>query len=414
MRHIKHIKHTHRQYPILEMLSSYGAKFIFGVVFLLSIPGMLWGKSLQITWTANADNDLSGYRIYYGTSSQDYDHVLNVGNKTSVSVDGFLEGTTYYMVLTAYDYSGNESGYSTEVSVAVPTDSSGRGVFYTFLGWIRSLFGSPQGADSPLADYNIKDFASLSGRTIARSLSVVRVGGDNSSTPTTLQPVGKSEYVIKDAVSMVGEYYDLSVIYPDGTYLFLPLTGDTPRIENDLFTAEVPGAYLYLVADALGEYLHILRVSAIDMLYAYSDYKYGTDMYLEDRDFGISVALSPQAIECDLPVAIGQNYTDITEANAQTLNGKECLEFSIVPYGLALSDPAEVHVAFDGASAVVEYYDENDLVWKSVPDAKVETGQVVFSAQTLGKFRVYGDSAASSDGSGGSGGGGGCFLSTCR
>jgi hypothetical protein len=404
--------------PILEMRRSYGAKFFLGLVLLLSIPGMLWGKTLQIAWSSNTEDDLSGYRLYYGTSSRDYDHVLNVGNTASVTVEGFLEGETYYFGLTAYDYSGNESGYSAEVSVSIPgtssdgSGSSSYGIFYTFLKWVRTLFGSQQATDSPIAQYSIKDFSSMSSRSIARSLSVVRVGGVKSSTPTTIEPAGTTDYIIKDTVAMVGEYYDISLIYPDGTYIFLPLTSDTPRILNDLFVADAPGPYLYLVADALGEYLHILRVSTMDMLYAYGDYKNGSETYLEDKDLGVSVMLSSQALESDLPVAIGQNYNDISEANAQTMNGKNCLEFSIVPYGLTLSEPAEVRVEYEGSSAAVEYFDENDGVWKSIPDAKVENGQVVFSAQTLGKFRVYGDPSGSAESSGG--GGGGCFITVCR
>jgi hypothetical protein len=395
------------------MNRSYGAGFFLFIAFFMSIPGMLMGKTLQITWNGNTENDLSGYRLYYGTSSHRYTSVLNVGDITSVTVDGFLEGTTYYVAVTAYDYAGNESGFSDEISIAVPQEDVGNGILATFLKWVVSLFGSGQVTGSVLAQYNIKDFSALSTQALAQSMSVVRVGGTSSSTPTTIQPATKSEYVIQDAITMVAEYFDLSWLYPDGTYLFLPLTDDTPLIDNNIFTVTEPGAYLYLVADSAGEYLQILRVSAVNVLCAYSDFEYGTGMYLEDPDLGISVTLPPQAVEGSVPIAIGQNYADVEEANAQFIYGRDALEFSVVPYGLALSEPAQIRVAFEGSSAAAQYFDENEKAWKDIPDVQVQDGQAVFSTQTLGKFRLYDTSTgsqAASDGSSKSA----CFISACQ
>lgn len=411
---MKHILHSNICFPTIDVRRIYGAKSIFCTLVLLSIPAMLWGRCLQIAWTGNTESDLSGYRVYYGTSSRTYTAALNVGNSTSVTVDGFLEGYTYYVAVTAYDYSGNESAFSPEVSVTVPSAGEGGGILGRIVSWVSSLFVSRPVTESPLADYGIQDFSTVSRQSVAEALSVVRVGGAASSTPTSIEPAGEAEYVMRDAITMVGEYFDLSSLYPDGTYLFLPLTEDSPFIDNDIFSAMVPGASLYLVADSSGEYLHILRISALDMLYAYSDYEYGAEMYLEDSQFGIAVALSPLAIEGSLPIAIGQNYADIIESSAQA--ARSMLEFTVVPYGLTLSEPAEIRVAFDGTSAAGEHFDENERIWKPIPDLRVEDGQIVFSAQTLGRFRVYDTDPAASSGSdgGGGGGGGGCFISTCR
>jgi hypothetical protein len=80
------------------------------------------GNSATLTWdapTTNADGtpltDLAGYNLYYGTSSGNYTVTIDVGNVTTYGIDGFPPGT-YYFVLTAYDISGNESDYSTEIS----------------------------------------------------------------------------------------------------------------------------------------------------------------------------------------------------------------------------------------------------------------------------------------------------------
>ncbi len=70
--------------------------------------------------TANADgtplNDLAGYKVYYGNSSGTYSQNISVGNVTTYIVNNLSEGLTYYFAVTAYDTSGNESGYSNEVS----------------------------------------------------------------------------------------------------------------------------------------------------------------------------------------------------------------------------------------------------------------------------------------------------------
>lgn len=71
---------------------------------------------LTISWDANSESDLAGYRLYRSTSSGG-PYILVVDTTSTSYVDsGLVSGTTYYYVITAYDTSGNESTYSTEVS----------------------------------------------------------------------------------------------------------------------------------------------------------------------------------------------------------------------------------------------------------------------------------------------------------
>jgi len=56
---------------------------------------------------------VAGYKLYYGTSSRNYSNNINVGMVTSYTVSGLAPGT-YYFTVTAYDASGNESGFSNE------------------------------------------------------------------------------------------------------------------------------------------------------------------------------------------------------------------------------------------------------------------------------------------------------------
>ncbi|GKS58197.1 hypothetical protein YTPLAS18_17240 [Nitrospira sp.] len=72
--------------------------------------------SVTLTWNANNESDLQGYRVYYGTSSGNYTTNVDVGNVTSYTVNGLTTGFTYYFAIRAMDTSGNLSGYSNQAT----------------------------------------------------------------------------------------------------------------------------------------------------------------------------------------------------------------------------------------------------------------------------------------------------------
>ncbi len=83
----------------------------------------VFAADITLSWTppsTNADGstltDMGGYTIYYGTQSGNYTYSIDAGNVTSYSIDSLVPGFVYYFAVTAYDISGNESAYSSEVS----------------------------------------------------------------------------------------------------------------------------------------------------------------------------------------------------------------------------------------------------------------------------------------------------------
>ncbi|MBS0178929.1 MAG: fibronectin type III domain-containing protein [Nitrospira sp.] len=74
--------------------------------------------SATVSWNANTESDLAGYRIYVGTRSGSYGVVgpFEVTNSTSFTIPNLPTGTTYYFAVSAFDKSGNESAKSVEVS----------------------------------------------------------------------------------------------------------------------------------------------------------------------------------------------------------------------------------------------------------------------------------------------------------
>ena len=84
-----------------------------------------------VSWNANTESDLAGYKVYYGTSARTasdpktcslcgYTSVINVGNVLSYVFDNLTDGVTYYFSVSALDTSNNESVFSTQVSKAIP------------------------------------------------------------------------------------------------------------------------------------------------------------------------------------------------------------------------------------------------------------------------------------------------------
>ena len=62
---------------------------------------------------------MAGYKIYYGTAPGTYEAPIVTGLVPSHAVRGLESGVLYYFSVTAFDTSGNESGYSNEVSAVI-------------------------------------------------------------------------------------------------------------------------------------------------------------------------------------------------------------------------------------------------------------------------------------------------------
>jgi hypothetical protein len=88
------------------------------VTLTLNAPS---SSSVTLTWKANKESDLAGYRVYRATASGVYGAPIATiqGNTTSYLAAGLQFGTTYFFVVTAFDIAGNESEFSNEVSKSV-------------------------------------------------------------------------------------------------------------------------------------------------------------------------------------------------------------------------------------------------------------------------------------------------------
>lgn len=85
-------------------------KFIILIVLLISSQCLC--AELNFTWSANTELDLKGYKLYCGPGPGEYNIVHTLFKRTEYSL---IVGSSQYFALTAYDSTGNESGFSNEV-----------------------------------------------------------------------------------------------------------------------------------------------------------------------------------------------------------------------------------------------------------------------------------------------------------
>jgi hypothetical protein len=80
--------------------------------------------TVTLAWDPNPEPSVAGYRLYLGTTPGYYTSSVDVASSTHATISSLIEGVTYYMAVTAYDASGNQSGYSNEIVYTVPGGSS--------------------------------------------------------------------------------------------------------------------------------------------------------------------------------------------------------------------------------------------------------------------------------------------------
>jgi len=118
------------------------------IVIIMLLPAIAFAATIQVNWNPNTEEDLAGYRLYVGTASGQYGEPVDVGNVTGHVMEITPEyGATYYFALTAYDTSGNESGYSDEATCFIPDGvkpekpTGLKAIIKAVVSWFRGLFG---------------------------------------------------------------------------------------------------------------------------------------------------------------------------------------------------------------------------------------------------------------------------------
>jgi hypothetical protein len=71
--------------------------------------------TISLAWETSTNLNVAGYKVYYGTSSKTYELPIDVGNVTTYTLKGLAVGQTYFVAVSAYAPSNEESDFSNEV-----------------------------------------------------------------------------------------------------------------------------------------------------------------------------------------------------------------------------------------------------------------------------------------------------------
>lgn len=176
------------------------SNIIFLLIFLgVFLPGLLFGKSVTVSWDSNTEADLAGYKIYYGTASRSYNKVVDVGNVVQYQIDNLSEGQTYYFAVTAYDTAFNESGYSAEVTVTFESST-------------------PMPAPAPASDPPVIT------DVVFMNLQTIKVYFSQTMNEASIKNV--ANYSISPSVQIVS-------VNADASLMFVEITTSTHQIETD-------------------------------------------------------------------------------------------------------------------------------------------------------------------------------------
>jgi N-acetylmuramoyl-L-alanine amidase len=86
--------------------------------------------TVSLAWDLSPDSAVIGYKLLYGTSPGGYSTTVDVGNRTTYTLPGLVDGQRYYFAVKAYTFDSYESAASNEVStiavglVAVTSDAA--------------------------------------------------------------------------------------------------------------------------------------------------------------------------------------------------------------------------------------------------------------------------------------------------
>jgi gliding motility-associated-like protein len=89
---------------------------------LKAIPA---GLEIDLSWNANTEADLEGYKVYGGTTAAPTKLLATITAPAVTYKHGSLKaGSTYYYRITAFSKNGGESSFSTEVSATLKRDQT--------------------------------------------------------------------------------------------------------------------------------------------------------------------------------------------------------------------------------------------------------------------------------------------------
>jgi fibronectin type 3 domain-containing protein len=155
-------------------------------------------NTVSLEWDDNLEADLAGYYVYRALTSGNYGDALATNSPGSSDyVDSTaVNGTTYYYLVTAFDFNGNVSGNSAEVS-ATPLDVPP---------------AAPTGLAASAGDSSVSLDWNDNGESDLSSYRVYRSTTSGSGYVEIANSLSSSDYVDSTAVNGVTYYYVVTAV----------------------------------------------------------------------------------------------------------------------------------------------------------------------------------------------------------
>lgn len=112
-------KYPPRKFIFTMIRGKWLATFSAVALLIASVSPARADQNVSLGWNPST-NAVVGYAIHYGGASHNYPFRLDVGTNTSVSFSNLQPGQTNFFAVTAYDSTGAESVYSSELAYIVP------------------------------------------------------------------------------------------------------------------------------------------------------------------------------------------------------------------------------------------------------------------------------------------------------
>ena len=106
-------------YDIIFKKGDIMKRLLLAICFAVLFPVLSLAGTVGLKWDANTESDIAGYKVHRGIISEVYTDIVDVGNTTIHNTGTLVDGTNYFFAVTAYDTTGNESGFSNEVSYLI-------------------------------------------------------------------------------------------------------------------------------------------------------------------------------------------------------------------------------------------------------------------------------------------------------
>lgn len=113
-----------------------------GAILTLFGAGSVKADTVNLGWNAVTESGIQGYRVYVGTTQDQFTQTYDAGTNTAFAVSGLETGKVYYFAVSAIGSTGLESELSDEITVtleaAPPINPPG-----TSIGSAPALSGTP-------------------------------------------------------------------------------------------------------------------------------------------------------------------------------------------------------------------------------------------------------------------------------